>query len=150
MENRIVKFRSKESGTLNLHAIPGHFATTHSHINYYVDVTSIKTRASEAKEAAKILQTKMPRGAYIDTIVCMDGTQMIGAFLSEEIEKEKAKIDSKYLFKRKKMQEKYDEMFEQKKQELDSEKEKQISLIKEKYEQEKGKILETVLNNIII
>ena len=87
MENRIVKFRSKESGTLNLHAIPGHFATTHSHINYYVDVTSIKTRASEAKEAAKILQTKMPRGAYIDTIVCMDGTQMIGAFLSEEIEK---------------------------------------------------------------
>ena len=87
MENRIVKFKSKESGTLNLHAIPGHFATTHSHINYYVDVTSIKTRASEAKEAAKILQTKMPRGAYIDTIVCMDGTQMIGAFLSEEIEK---------------------------------------------------------------
>ena len=82
MENRIVKFKSKESGTLNLHAIPGHFATTHSHINYYVDVTSIKTRASEAKEAAKILQTKMPRGAYIDTIVCMDGTQMIGAFLS--------------------------------------------------------------------
>ena len=57
MENRIVKFKSKESGTLNLHAIPGHFATTHSHINYYVDVTSIKTRASEAKEAAKILQT---------------------------------------------------------------------------------------------
>ena len=86
MENRIVKFRSKESGTLNLHAIPGHFATTHSHINYYVDVTSIKTRASEAKEAAKILQTKMPRGAYIDTIVCMDGTQMIGAVVRVVIE----------------------------------------------------------------
>ena len=74
----------------------------------------------------------------------------IETYISEEIEKEKAKIDSKYLFKRKKMQEKYDEMFEQKKQELDSEKEKQISLIKEKYEQEKGKILETVLSNIII
>lgn len=74
----------------------------------------------------------------------------IETYISEEIEQEKAKIDSKYLFKRKKMQEKYDEMFEQKKQELDSEKEKQISLIKEKYEQEKGKILETVLNNIII
>ena len=44
MENRIVKFKSKESAGLNLHAIPGHFATSHSHINYYVDVTSIKTR----------------------------------------------------------------------------------------------------------
>ena len=50
MENRIVKFKSKESAGLNLHAIPGHFATSHSHINYYVDVTSIKTRVSEAKE----------------------------------------------------------------------------------------------------
>ena len=46
MENRIVKFKSKESGTLNLHAIPGHFATTHSHINYYVDMTFLKSRKS--------------------------------------------------------------------------------------------------------
>ena len=53
MENRIVKFKSKESNLLQLHAIPGHFATSHSHINYYIDVTIINTRASEAKEAAK-------------------------------------------------------------------------------------------------
>ncbi len=86
MENRIVKFKSKESSSLNLHAIPGHFATSHSHINYYVDVTSIKTRASEAKEAAKVLYSKIPRNGYIDTIVCMDGTEMIGAFLSQQIE----------------------------------------------------------------
>ena len=86
MENRIVKFYSKESSLLALHAIPGHFATSHSHINYYVDVTSIKTRASEAKEAAKILFSKVNNGSYIDTIVCMDGTEMIGAFLSQEIE----------------------------------------------------------------
>ena len=87
MENRIVKFKSKESAGLNLHAIPGHFATSHSHINYYVDVTSIKTRVSEAKEAAKALYTKVPHHSYIDTIVCMDGTEMIGAFLSQEIER---------------------------------------------------------------
>ena len=55
MENRMVKFYSKESNMLALHAIPGHFATSHSHINYYVDVTSVKTRAGEAKEAAKVL-----------------------------------------------------------------------------------------------
>ena len=53
MENRMVKFYSKESNQLALHAIPGHFATSHSHINYYVDVTSVKTRTKEAKEAAK-------------------------------------------------------------------------------------------------
>ena len=85
MEDRMMKFYSKESNMLALHAMHGHFATSHSHINYYVDVTSIKTRTSEAKEAAKVLCTKLPKQSYIDTIVCMDGTEMIGAFLSEEI-----------------------------------------------------------------
>lgn len=87
MENRMVKFYSKESNLLALHAIPGHFATSHSHINYYVDVTSIKTRTSEASEAAKVLYSRMPRASYVDTIVCMDGTEMIGAFLSQQIER---------------------------------------------------------------
>lgn len=86
MENRIVKFYSKESNRLALHAIPGHFATSNSHINYYVDVTSLKTRASEARETAKVLYHHMRKAAYIDTIVCMDGTEMIAAFLSQEIE----------------------------------------------------------------
>ncbi len=87
MENRMVKFYSKESNLVALHAIPGHFATSHSHINYYVDVTSIKTRMSEAMEAAKVLHARMPRATFIDTIVCMDGTEMIGAFLAQLIER---------------------------------------------------------------
>jgi orotate phosphoribosyltransferase len=87
MENRIMKFYSRESNQLALHAIPGHFATSHSHINYYVDVTTIKTRAAAAQEAAKVLYSRMPKMNYVDTIVCMDGTEVIGAFLSQEIER---------------------------------------------------------------
>jgi orotate phosphoribosyltransferase len=86
METRMVKFYSKDSNLLAVHAIPGHFATSHSHINYYVDVTSVKTRAAEAKEAARVLYQRMPKHNYIDTIVCMDGTEVIGAFLSQQIE----------------------------------------------------------------
>ena len=86
MESRTVKFYSKDSNKLALHVIPGHFATSHSHINYYVDVTSIKTRAAEAKEAAKVLYARLPRTNAVDTIVCMDGTEVIGAYLSQEIE----------------------------------------------------------------
>ena len=44
MESRMVKFYSKESNMVAIHAIPGHFATSHSHINYYIDITSLKTR----------------------------------------------------------------------------------------------------------
>ena len=87
MEGRMLKFYSKESNRAAIHAIPGHFATSHSHINYYIDVTSLKTRVSEAKEVARVLSGKINRLTCIDTIVCMDGTEVIGAFLADELEK---------------------------------------------------------------
>lgn len=73
MESRMVKFYSKESNMVAIHAIPGHFATSHSHINYYIDITSLKTRIREAKEVARVLYQKIGRVPYVDTIVCMDG-----------------------------------------------------------------------------
>lgn len=87
MEERMVKFYSKESNVVAIHAIPGHFATSHSHINYYIDITSLKTRVKEAQELARILYHKIGNLSCIDTIVCMDGTEIIGAFLAEEFEK---------------------------------------------------------------
>jgi len=89
MEERLVKFYSKESSMLALHAIPGHFATSNSHINFYIDVTGMKARIQEAEEAAKILAHKFGHISYADTIVCMDGTEVIGAFLAKEFEKER-------------------------------------------------------------
>ena len=40
---------------LFLRVVPGHFATSHSHINYYIDVTTQKTRLSEARAVAEEL-----------------------------------------------------------------------------------------------
>ena len=40
MEDRMMKFYSKESNMLALHAMHGHFATSHSHINYCLLYTS--------------------------------------------------------------------------------------------------------------
>ena len=85
MEDRMMKFYSKESNMLALHAMHGHFATSHSHINFYVDVTSIKTRVAEAKQAAHVLYSRIPKTKYVDTIVCMDGTEVIGGYLAEEL-----------------------------------------------------------------
>ena len=75
MENRMVKFYAKDSNQVVLHAVPGHFATSHSHINYYIDLTSLK------------IASKFTNTMTIDTIVCMDGTEVIGAFLAQEFEK---------------------------------------------------------------
>ena len=56
----------------------GHFATSHSHINYYIDVTMQKTRLSEAAETAKELVHMYKSTTIVDTILCLDGTQVIG------------------------------------------------------------------------
>lgn len=70
-----------------LKVLPGHFATNHAHINYYIDLTTMKTRASEAQEVAKALVGMYLYDTVIDTIVCMEGTQVLGAFLAQELAK---------------------------------------------------------------
>lgn len=73
----------------------------------------------------------------------------IETYVSEKIEKEKALIDSRISFKKKKLQEKYDLMLEQEKTRLDEEKNRQIAILHEKYEQEKQKIIEQTINQIL-
>lgn len=85
MESRVMRIPSKLDQHVILRVIPGHFATTHSHINYYVDMTFLKSRKSESEGAARILAQKYTSTTYIDTIVCMDGCEMIGAYLADEL-----------------------------------------------------------------
>ena len=87
MEQRMLKFYSKYSNRAPLHAVPGHFATSHSHINYYIDLTSLKTRIKEANEIARIMvEQYVNRNRPIDTIVCMDGTETVGTLLAKNFE----------------------------------------------------------------
>ena len=87
MEARMVKLYARNNNHVALHAIPGHFATSHSHINFYIDMTSLKTRANEAQEVAKSLAGDYVNSTVVDTIVCMDGTEVVGAYLAQEFEK---------------------------------------------------------------
>ena len=64
---------------LALRVARGHFATSHSHINYYIDLTMTKHRLSEAREAAIELASRFKSSTVIDTILCLDGTEVIGA-----------------------------------------------------------------------
>ena len=84
MENRKIQFRSKACN-LHLSAYPGHFATKHSHVNYFLDMTTLKVRQSNAEEAARALVPLYKHNTVVDTIVCLDGTEVIGAFLAEKL-----------------------------------------------------------------
>ena len=63
----------------------GHFATSHSHINYYIDATMQKNRLSEAAEAARELVHMYKSTTIVDTVLCLDGTQVIGTCLANNM-----------------------------------------------------------------
>ena len=70
---------------LFLRVSEGHFATSHSHINYFIDVTTQKTRLSEASAVAKELVSYYNTTTVIDTVLCLDGTEVIGTCLANEL-----------------------------------------------------------------
>lgn len=84
MEGRIQSIDSRKNRKIKIGVIPGHFATNHSHINYYVDMTSIKTSHKMAKAAAKQL-AETYANTHIDTIICLEGTEILGAFLADKL-----------------------------------------------------------------
>lgn len=86
MENKYTKIFTTGTGAA-LKVTPGHFATNHAHINYYLDMTTLKTRTSEAQQVAQSLAGMYVYDTIVDTIVCMEGTEVIGAFMSEELTK---------------------------------------------------------------
>ena len=59
--------KSREANDLKLTAYHGHFATRHSHNSHYLDITRMK----HEKE--------------IDTVVCLDGSEVIGTFLARQL-----------------------------------------------------------------
>lgn len=78
------KIRTK-STNLFLRVSKGHFATSNSHTNYYIDVTTHKARLSEATAVAKELVSYYNVSTIVDTILCLDGTEVIGTCLASEL-----------------------------------------------------------------
>ncbi len=74
-------------GKTPLRLAHGHFATNHSHINYYIDITYQKTRLSEAKDSAYELVSHFINNTPVDTILCLDGTAVLGTCVAEELTK---------------------------------------------------------------
>lgn len=78
------EIRSKADKGIKIRAASGHFATNHSHINYYVDLTEVKSLHKMAKKAAVVLADRY-RSVGFDTIICLEGTEVIGAYLAEDL-----------------------------------------------------------------
>lgn len=80
-------------GNVPFRVARGHFATNHSHINYYIDISYQKTRLSEAKDVAKQLAPYY-QTIPIDTVLCLDGTAVIGTCLAEQLFSQKRGVNA--------------------------------------------------------
>lgn len=83
---KAIRVISRMNNQLYADAIPGHFATNHSHINYYIDMSVIKHSLTKAALAANMIATYF-NATSVDTILCLEGTEYIGAYLARELSK---------------------------------------------------------------
>lgn len=84
MTNEPIRLRS-EGTSIPLKVYPGHYIAAHTHLNYYLDMTTLKTRESEAMEMARSLVQQYVATTVVDTIICLDGTQVVGAYLAQQL-----------------------------------------------------------------
>ena len=83
--NAYTKLESKNNSNLILRVVPGHFVTPNAHTNYYMEMTQILRRQSEAKAVAKAMSEYYTNSTIVDTILCLDGIDVIGAYLADEL-----------------------------------------------------------------
>ena len=77
--------KSREANDLKLTAYHGHFVTRHSHNSHYLDITRMKHECAMANIAAASLANHYVYEKEIDTVVCLDGSEVIGTFLARQL-----------------------------------------------------------------
>ena len=67
MLENIKKIQSKSNPDLYLSVIPGHFSSDRFHVNYYIDMTTMKMRQSQAQMVAKEMCKKYVHRIQLST-----------------------------------------------------------------------------------
>lgn len=84
MEQRAQELTARGNRNIKIRVIEGHFVTQHSHVTHCIDMTQVKSETHAALSAAKAFAghfTDRP----VDTIITLERTKMIGAFLANEL-----------------------------------------------------------------
>ena len=81
------KIKSRHNPELEVEVREGHFATQNCHNSHYIDITALKHDHVMAREAAMSIAARYSFFTAIDTIVCVDGSEVIGAFLAFHLAK---------------------------------------------------------------
>ena len=82
------KISLEKNPAISISAIRGHFTTSNSHVNHYLDVSELRFNARVAQDVARELALPYLNSSEVDTIVCMEKTAVIGGFIAQELLRE--------------------------------------------------------------
>ena len=85
MEKRALELTARGSRNVKIRVIEGHFVTQHSHVTHCIDMTQVKSETQAALAAAKLFAGSFT-DTPVDTIITLERTKMLGAFLANELE----------------------------------------------------------------
>ncbi len=88
-ENKtIYTITSDRNERVFIHAMPGHFISSSSHLNFYIGTSDIKHNHDVSVDAAMLLASYYhERGIEVDTVLCLYETQALGAYLAHELQR---------------------------------------------------------------
>ena len=87
-EKTIYTITSGRNEHVFIHAMPGHFVSSSSHLNFYIGTSDIKHNHDVSVDAAMMLASYYhERGIEVDTVLCLYETQALGAYLAHELQR---------------------------------------------------------------
>ncbi|MBQ2545037.1 MAG: orotate phosphoribosyltransferase [Clostridia bacterium] len=93
MLNNYVTVPAKGNRHIKLNIYPGHYATSHAHVDNYFSMADIRTNCAMAEEAAREI-AKQFRYTPVDTVISLEYTQIISAFVAKELSSSGRDINS--------------------------------------------------------
>ena len=85
MERKAFSISLEKNPSISMKVIPGHFTTSSAHLTHYFDVSALKSNAMVARDVAQEFAIPYLSSTLVETIVCMERTEVIGAFLAQEL-----------------------------------------------------------------
>jgi len=85
MEDRAFSISLAKNPIIAVNVTQGHFTTSNAHTNNYLDVSELKSDAAIARDVAREIAIPYLSSTLVDTIVCMEKMDVIGAYLAQEL-----------------------------------------------------------------
>jgi orotate phosphoribosyltransferase len=85
VDKKVLTVSLPDNPTISVNVIPGHYATNRFHVTHYLKLSSLKTNANLAREVARDLAIPYRSTTLVDTILCMERTEIVGAYLAQEL-----------------------------------------------------------------